>query len=103
MALSIDEEEVVVALVLILTNVKIFLFLLMVMYNEPSQHRARLSVSQRNGYSLIERAHDQRKHMVELVGLSDITALDALRMSRDTFKRLCYVLEHRGGGGLDHK
>lgn len=43
---------------------------------------------------MIARAPDPRKHMHELVGLSDVTTLDTIRMNRDTFGRLCYLLEH---------
>lgn len=46
---------------------------------------------------MIDRAPDQRKHMRELVGLSDVTALDTIRINRDTFDRLCYLLENLGG------
>lgn len=99
MAVTVDDEDVIVGLVLILTEVRIFLFLFMVLCNEPTRRCSRLSTYERTTYSLslIESAPDQCKHMLELVGVSDITSLDAIRMNRDTFKPLCYVLENLGG------
>lgn len=97
MAITTDEEEIIVILVTILSNLRIFLCLFMYWYNQPNPRRIRSSRTEPIVYSMIERAPDQRKHMLELVGLSDVTSLDALRMNRDTFKRLCFLLEHFGG------
>lgn len=97
MANTTDEEQIIVVLVMILNNVRIFMILFMYLYNQSTTRRLRSSTTEISSYSMIERAPDQRKHMVELVGLSDVTSLDAIRMNRDTFKRLCYLLEHFGG------
>lgn len=35
--------------------------------------------------------------MHKLVGLSDVTALDTIRMNRDAFGRFWFLLEHLGG------
>lgn len=97
MALSADEEEIIVVLVTILSNLRIFLFLFMYLYNQSNTRRITSSRTEPVTYSMIERAPVLLKHMLELVGLSDVTSLDAIRMPRDTFKRLCYLLEHLGG------
>ncbi|KAL8480991.1 hypothetical protein ACS0TY_027506 [Phlomoides rotata] len=39
----------------------------------------------------------QIEHMSELVELCDIDCFDNLRMNRNTFNRLCYLLRHSGG------
>lgn len=82
-----------------------FLFLWMVSYNQPSRPRIRSSPTTNTNttYRLIKRAPDQRKHILELVGFIDVTSLDAIRMNMDTLKRLCYILEHMGGGGVECK
>lgn len=84
-------------LVTILCNVRTFLFLFMHIYSKMNSENIDSSTSGSTSYSLIERAPDQRKHILELVGVSDVTSLDAIRMNRDTFNRLCYLLEHLGG------
>lgn len=62
-----------------------------------SRRRRRLLMARNcsTGYSLIARAPDQ--HKLELVGLSDVTALDTVRMNRDAFGHFCFLLEHLGG------
>lgn len=47
-------------------------------------------------HSYIERVPDQRKHLRELVEISDVTSVDAIRMNSDTFKRLYFLLENIG-------
>lgn len=92
-----EEEEIIVVVTAILNNIRIALFLFMHMYMNMS-HGQTTSASNRNrSYSLIARAPDQMKHMYELVGTSDVTSLDSIRMTRDTFKRLCFLVENLGG------
>lgn len=92
-----EEEEIVVVLSQILSNIRIFFALLMQIYE--SRRRRRLLIANRRSrtYSLIGRASDQHKYMHKLVGLSDVTALDTIRMNRDAFGRFCFLLEHLGG------
>lgn len=96
MAPNVEDKETIILLVLILMKIRIFLFLFMKMYLETQGGNEN---SRRTGqsYSLIDRAPDQRRHMRGLVGISDVTCLDNLRMSRDTFNSLCYLVEHIGG------
>lgn len=97
MAPNVEDKETIILLVLILMKkIRIFLFLFMKMYLETQGGNEN---SRRTGqsYSLIDRAPDQRRHMKGLVGISDATCLDNLRMSRDTFNSLCYLVEHIGG------
>lgn len=67
------------------------------MYFTSDDERVSEAAPPNRTYCLIDRAPDQRKHMYELVGLSDVTTLDSLRMPRDTFMRLCYLVENIGG------
>lgn len=97
MARSTEEEELVVVLVTMLNNIRIFLFLFAHIYFSNRSVGSSQATPARRTYSLIDRAPDQRKHMYELVGVSDVTSLHAIRMPRDTFKRLCYLVENLGG------
>lgn len=97
MASTSEEEEIVVVLYQLLNSIRIFMVLFMKVYESRRRRRQLLSSNRGRTYSLSSRAPDQRKHLNELVGLSDVTALDNIRMSRDTFGRLCYLLENIGG------
>ncbi|KAH6826891.1 hypothetical protein C2S53_016611 [Perilla frutescens var. hirtella] len=48
-------------------------------------------------YSLKEKVSKQLEHMHNLVNLDDVTCLDHLRMNRNTFGHLCFLLENVGG------
>lgn len=94
-----EEEEIVVVLAQIFNSIRLFLVLFMNIYEARRRRRVLLSRTRTSTrtYSLIHRGPDQRKHLNDIVGVSDVTALDSIRMNRDTFGRLCYLLEHLGG------
>lgn len=94
MARCAEEEELVVVLVSILNNIRISLVLFAYMYFLNSNGGNSENMKPRRSYSLTDRVPDQRKHMYDLVGMRDVTSLDAIRMPRDTFKRLCYLVEN---------
>ncbi|KAG8372742.1 hypothetical protein BUALT_Bualt12G0098400 [Buddleja alternifolia] len=48
-------------------------------------------------YVMAHRRPDQVSHMTRIVELSDTSCVDNLRMNRNAFGRLCYLLEHIGG------
>ncbi|KAH6835152.1 hypothetical protein C2S53_003637 [Perilla frutescens var. hirtella] len=48
-------------------------------------------------YGLKEKVSKQLEHMHNLVNLDDVTCLDHLRMNRNTFGHLCFLLENVGG------
>ncbi|KAL8465223.1 hypothetical protein ACS0TY_034648 [Phlomoides rotata] len=48
-------------------------------------------------YSLISRVPKQIKNLHNVVGISDVECLNQLRMTRDVFSRLCFVLQNSGG------
>ncbi|KAL0462118.1 UNVERIFIED_CONTAM: hypothetical protein Slati_0099400 [Sesamum latifolium] len=48
-------------------------------------------------YTLNSRIPDQVRNLHRLVSLSDASCLRNLRMDRNAFGRLCYLLEHSGG------
>ncbi|KAL0403831.1 UNVERIFIED_CONTAM: hypothetical protein Sradi_2023900 [Sesamum radiatum] len=52
---------------------------------------------QHRRYRLKSRIPDQVRNMYRLVGFSDETCLRNLRMDRNAFGRLCYLLEQSGG------
>ncbi|KAL0312448.1 UNVERIFIED_CONTAM: hypothetical protein Sradi_5644100 [Sesamum radiatum] len=51
----------------------------------------------RRRYNLNSRIPDQVRRLYSLVSFSDETCLRNLRMDRNAFGRLCYMLEHSGG------
>ncbi|XP_012844715.1 PREDICTED: uncharacterized protein LOC105964755 [Erythranthe guttata] len=91
-----DEGEVIIVLDQIL-DIKLRLLLFLRIY--MSVGRRRLTNTPNNGrtYSLIAKIPKQQEILHDLVGIDDVTCRDNLRMNMDTFKRLCYLLEHRGG------
>ncbi|KAL0340014.1 UNVERIFIED_CONTAM: hypothetical protein Sradi_4518200 [Sesamum radiatum] len=48
-------------------------------------------------YTLSSRIPDQVRNLNRLVSVSDASCLRNLRMDRNAFGRLCYLLEHSGG------
>ena len=59
-----------------------------------------LSSSQRRSiarYSMREKIEDQLKHLDRLINFSDAWCVDNLRMNRNAFSRLCYLLRENGG------
>lgn len=50
----------------------------MQMYDSTRRRRLLLSTSRSRSYCLISRAPDQCKHMFDLVGVSNVTALDTI-------------------------
>ncbi|KAL8547768.1 hypothetical protein ACS0TY_007197 [Phlomoides rotata] len=48
-------------------------------------------------YSLISRVPKQIKNLRNVVGISDLECLNQLRMTRDVFSRLCFVLQNSSG------
>ncbi|KAK6152272.1 hypothetical protein DH2020_014907 [Rehmannia glutinosa] len=61
------------------------------------QHRRRISPSNRVPYRMIARLGRQIEHMHELMNMSDKDCIDQLRMDRNAFHRLCFLLENVGG------
>ncbi|KAL8501910.1 hypothetical protein ACS0TY_021143 [Phlomoides rotata] len=56
-----------------------------------------LNVENVHRYRMADRIPQQIEHMSELVGMSDTDCFDNLRLNREAFNRLCYLLRHMGG------
>ncbi|KAG8380520.1 hypothetical protein BUALT_Bualt06G0024200 [Buddleja alternifolia] len=97
MDISEEHQQLFVLLQEVISDVKI---ILMSFYHF---HRAQTGPScctqdvMRLTYSLKMKIPKQLEHMHDLVSFSDATCVDNLRMSRNAFGRLCYILEHVGG------
>ncbi|KAG8380837.1 hypothetical protein BUALT_Bualt06G0058000 [Buddleja alternifolia] len=48
-------------------------------------------------YSMSSRIPAQVAHLRRIINISDVDCIENLRMSRDAFSRLCYLLENAGG------
>ncbi|KAK6143233.1 hypothetical protein DH2020_023581 [Rehmannia glutinosa] len=75
-------------------------FFVLNMFVRIIRMRARKRLSNRNvgpKYRMIDRIPKQVEHLNDLIALNDVDCLDNLRMTRDAFARLCYLLKHIGG------
>lgn len=59
------------------------------------QNRRQTSESRR--YNMISRIPAQVAHLQRMINISDDDCIENLKMSRDAFSRLCYLLENEGG------
>ncbi|XP_012836506.1 PREDICTED: uncharacterized protein LOC105957126 [Erythranthe guttata] len=97
MAISKEEEEVIVALNQIMFNIRLFMFMFLRIYLKLKRRRLGPLDNETVRYSLIGRTPSQLDYLRTLVGFNDVTCRDNLRMNRQTFFRLCYLLENVGG------
>ncbi|KAL0383211.1 UNVERIFIED_CONTAM: hypothetical protein Scaly_0608400 [Sesamum calycinum] len=81
----------------ITVDIVVGLFLLVyIIYTLLHRHNAPRRVRPRR-YTLSSRIPDQVRNLNRLVSVSDASCLCNLRMDRNAFGRLCYLLEHSGG------
>lgn len=88
-----DEVDIVVVVQAIMDQVKILMILFL--YIDELMSHTRTSGS--SSYHLKAKVPSQLTHLDELVGVSDFTCVNNLRMSLDTFSRLVFLVENVGG------
>lgn len=69
----------------------IFTFVIYLISHNRTHHRA-----QRRSYTMNSRIPNQLRHLHRLVSASDESCLRNLRIDRNAFGRLCYLLEYVG-------
>ncbi|KAG8382613.1 hypothetical protein BUALT_Bualt05G0095700 [Buddleja alternifolia] len=77
-----------------------FNFILLAFYREywdRKRHRCSTQVPNRLTYSLKSKILKQIEYMHDLISYNDETCINNLRMSRNGFGRLCFILENVGG------
>lgn len=84
------DVDTLVVVHVIMDQIKIFMVLFLYL-QELLTHTRR---SGNASYSLKTKVPSQLTHLHELVGLSNYTCLNNLRMSRDSFSRLVFLLEN---------
>lgn len=82
--------DTLVVVHVIMDQIKIFMVLFLYLQELLTRTRRSGNAS----YSLKTKVPSQLTHLHELVGLSDYTCLNNLRMSRDSFSRLVFLLEN---------
>lgn len=87
------QVDTVVVVQAIMDQIKIFMILFLYIHELSSRTRR----SGNSSYFLKAKVPSQLRHLHELVGLSDFTCVNNLRMSRDTFSRLVFLVENLGG------
>ncbi|KAG8364435.1 hypothetical protein BUALT_Bualt19G0128500 [Buddleja alternifolia] len=96
MDVSDDHQELVV-LKAIVSQIRFFLLLSYWVYRRRSRRRFITQHAARARYSMIERIPDQVKCLNSLINMTDETCINQLRMCRNAFFHLCYILEVKGG------
>ncbi|KAH6793828.1 hypothetical protein C2S52_004305 [Perilla frutescens var. hirtella] len=90
-----DQQQVFVVIQEVVQDIKAVILLMNFLY---LRLRGRMSGECRTKqYSLKEKVSKQLEHMHDLVNFDDATCVDHLRMDRNSFGRLCYLLENVGG------
>lgn len=74
----------------------IFINLVLALLKENNGQTRRFEQEVRR-YNMIDRIPNQVDYMRRLIYLSDRDCDANLRMSKNTFSRLCYLMEHIGG------
>lgn len=74
----------------------VFINLVIALLKENNDQTRRLEQAVRR-YSMIDRIPNQMNHMRRLINLGDADCVANLRMNRNAFSRLCYLMEHIGG------
>ncbi|KAH6821233.1 hypothetical protein C2S53_008053 [Perilla frutescens var. hirtella] len=91
-----DQQQNFLVIHEVVQNVRVFIFFMNYLYLR--MRRRVMSGDDRTiRYSLKEKVSKQLEHMHNLVNLDDVTCLDHLQMNRNTFGRLCFLLENVGG------
>ncbi|KAL8547439.1 hypothetical protein ACS0TY_006966 [Phlomoides rotata] len=90
------KTEVLLVVEEIILEIVFMLSVIINRYRNIGQFRG-LNVENVRRYRMADRIPQQIEHMNELIGMSDTDCFDNLRLNRDAFNRLCYLLRHTGG------
>ncbi|GER47305.1 DNA-directed RNA polymerase subunit beta [Striga asiatica] len=96
-----DEVEVLLIVEDIMNTLTIvfFIAILYLKIVRQKKKKNRLTIPEHNGrpfFKMSDRLTRQVQHMQELICISDRVCVEQLRMDRNAFGRLCYLLEHVG-------
>ncbi|KAK6139286.1 hypothetical protein DH2020_026964 [Rehmannia glutinosa] len=97
MDFSTDSDEVLLTLQEIVSESVTFLTMLFEYFRHHKSGKAGYLHRAYKQYNMISRIPKQVNHMRDLIQVSDTDCLNNLRMSRNTFGRLCYLLQNAGG------
>ncbi|KAL8554552.1 hypothetical protein ACS0TY_002658 [Phlomoides rotata] len=90
------KTEVLLVVEEIILEIVFMLSVIVNRYRNIGQFRG-LNAENVRRYRMADRIPQQIEHMSELTEMSDIDCFDNLRMNREAFNRLCYLLRHMGG------
>lgn len=93
-----QDRDIQVLLVLhqILMRAFVFFIVLIRVYTKYVLNRKPRLRSEDVSYNIIGRLHSQRNHLHRIIELGDTQCIINLRMNRNAFARLCYLLTHAG-------
>ncbi|KAG8380564.1 hypothetical protein BUALT_Bualt06G0028700 [Buddleja alternifolia] len=97
MDVSSEHQELFVLLQEIISDISIILMAFYRFYQGRQRLRRCTQVLAMRTYSLKFKIKKQLEHMHDLVSFNDETCIDNLRMSRNAFGCLCYILANVGG------
>ncbi|KAL8485536.1 hypothetical protein ACS0TY_027722 [Phlomoides rotata] len=89
------KTEVLLVVEKIILEIIFMLSVVINRYRNTGQFRG-FNVEYMRRYRMADRFPQQIEHMSELVEMSDTDCFDNLRLSREAFNRLCYLLRHMG-------
>ncbi|KAG8387483.1 hypothetical protein BUALT_Bualt02G0025900 [Buddleja alternifolia] len=92
-----EHQQLFVLLQEIISDIKFILMALNHHHRARLQHRNATEVVIRQTYSLNGKMQKQIEHLHDIASYNDQTCINNLRMSRNAFGRLCFILESAGG------
>ncbi|KAI3461571.1 hypothetical protein Pfo_018234 [Paulownia fortunei] len=97
MDFSTNSDEILLRLQEIISESVTFLTILFEYFRHHKYGRVDYQHRVHKQYNMVSRIPKQVNHLRDLIQISDTYCLNNLRMSRNTFGRLCYLLQNVGG------
>ncbi|KAI3447016.1 hypothetical protein Pfo_003681 [Paulownia fortunei] len=97
MDFSTNSDEILLTLQEIVSESVTFLTMLFEYFRRHKHGRVDYQRRVHKQYNMVSRIPKQVYHLRDLIQISDTDCLNNLRMSRNTFGRLCYILQNVGG------
>lgn len=97
MALTSDDERIVVVLFVLLSELRFILLSFLRLYISIRRRRLDSTTRSIRHYNFKKKVIYQISHIRDLVGVNDDVCRKNLRMPIHSFKRLCFLLETVGG------
>ncbi|KAG8368382.1 hypothetical protein BUALT_Bualt15G0039700 [Buddleja alternifolia] len=97
MGLSTEHQEIIVVVEAIVSQIKFFLMASFWFFWARNRRRCIRERGIRKRYSMKARLPKQIEHLRDIISMNDEACINNLRMSRNSFGRLCLILQDVGG------